>query len=120
MSKILVVDDMQAELELICQYLTKAGHTILTATNGEEALAKAQESQPDVIVTDWMMPVMGGLELCRHLKKQPETANIPIIACTVKNRDVDRLWAMKQGVQIYLTKPYTSAELAKAIKEVTA
>ncbi len=120
MSKILVVDDMQAELELVCQYLTQAGHTIMTASNGEEALQKAKESQPDAIVTDWMMPVMGGLELCRHLKKQPETANIPIIACTVKNRDVDRLWAIKQGVQVYITKPYTAAELTSAIQEVTS
>ncbi len=119
MSKILVVDDMQAELELVCQYLTKAGHTIETATNGEEALQQAREKQPDAIVTDWMMPVMGGLELCRHLKKQPETMNIPIIACTVKNRDVDRIWAMKQGVKVYLTKPYTAEELLAAVREVT-
>ncbi|PSB00805.1 response regulator [Merismopedia glauca] len=118
MSKILVVDDMQAELELICQYLTKAGYTTLTASNGEEALNKARENQPDAIVTDWMMPVMGGLELCRHLKKQPETANIPIVACTVKNRDVDRIWAIKQGVEVYLTKPYTAEQLVSAIEEV--
>jgi two-component system, chemotaxis family, response regulator PixH len=120
MSKILVVDDMQAELELVCQHLTKAGHIVLTATNGEEALTQAKANQPDAIVTDWMMPVMGGLELCRHLKKQPETASIPIVACTVKNRDVDRIWAMKQGVKVYLTKPYTAEELIAAIKEVTS
>jgi two-component system, chemotaxis family, response regulator PixH len=65
-----------------------------------------------------MMPVMGGLELCRHLKKQPETAGIPIIACTVKNRDVDRIWAMKQGIKVYLTKPYTAEQLVSAIKQV--
>ncbi len=119
MSKILVVDDMQAELELVCQYLTKAGHTVLTASNGAEGLSKARENQPDAIVTDWMMPVMGGLELCRHLKKHPETADIPIVACTVKNRDVDRIWALKQGVKVYLTKPYTADELVSAIQEVT-
>jgi two-component system, chemotaxis family, response regulator PixH len=118
MSKILVVDDMQAELELVCQYLIKAGHTIVTAANGEEGLHQARENQPDAIVTDWMMPVMGGLELCRHLKKHPETMNIPIVACTVKNRDVDRIWAMKQGVKVYLTKPYTAEELVSAIQEV--
>ena len=119
MSKILVVDDMQAELELVCQYLTTAGHTIVTAKNGQEALDRARENKPDAIVTDWMMPVMGGLELCRHLKKYPETANIPIVACTVKNRDVDRIWAMKQGVKVYLTKPYTAEQLVSAIDEVT-
>lgn len=118
MSKILVVDDMQSELELVCQYLNKAGHVVYTAANGEEALIQAKANQPDAIVTDWMMPVMGGLELCRHLKKQPETASIPIVVCTVKNRDVDRLWAMKQGVKVYLTKPYTAEELIAAIGEV--
>lgn len=118
MSKILVVDDMPAQLELMCQYLAQSGYTIITAANGEEALAKAKKNAPDVIVTDWMMPIMGGLDLCRQLKKKTETANIPIIACTVKNRDVDRLWAMKQGIQIYLTKPYTAEELIDAIQQV--
>jgi two-component system, chemotaxis family, response regulator PixH len=118
MASILVVDDMQAELELICQYLTTAGHTTVTAANGEEALQKAQANRPDAIVTDWMMPVMGGLDLVRQLKKQPETADIPIIACTAKNREVDRMWAMKQGVKVYLTKPYTAAELTTAVKTV--
>ncbi len=118
MSKILVVDDMQAELELVCQYLTTAGHTVITAVNGQEALDKAKADLPDAIVTDWMMPVMGGLELCRHLRKQAETASIPIVACTAKNRDVDRVWAMKQGVKVYLTKPYTAEELLTAVQAV--
>jgi two-component system, chemotaxis family, response regulator PixH len=118
MSKILVVDDMQTQLELMCQYLSRAGYTTITAANGEEALDKAQKNSPDVIVTDWMMPVMGGLDLCRQLKKKSETAHIPIIACTVKDRDVDRMWAMKQGIQIYLTKPYTAEELVNAIQQV--
>jgi two-component system, chemotaxis family, response regulator PixH len=118
MSKILVVDDMQAELELICQQLTTAGHTVIMAVNGQEALDKARLDRPDAIVTDWMMPVMGGLELCRHLRKQPETASIPIVACTAKNRDVDRVWAMKQGVKVYLTKPYTAEELLTAVETV--
>ena len=118
MSKILVVDDMRAELELICEYLTQAGHTTVMAANGAEALEKARADRPDAIVTDWMMPVMGGLELCRHLRKQPETASIPIVACTAKDRDVDRIWAKKQGVKVYLTKPYTAEELIGAINEV--
>jgi two-component system, chemotaxis family, response regulator PixH len=118
MSKILVVEDMQAELELVAQYLTTAGHTVVTAVNGQEALDKAISDRPDAIVTDLMMPVMGGLELCRHLRKQPETASIPIVACTAKTRDVDRVWAIKQGIKVYLTKPYTAEELLTAVKEV--
>lgn len=118
MSKILVVDDMPAELELICQYLEKAGHKVLTAVNGQEALDQAKAELPDAIVTDLMMPVMGGLELCRHLRKQPETASIPIIACTAKDRDVDRAWAIKQGIKVYLTKPYAAEELVAAVQSV--
>jgi two-component system, chemotaxis family, response regulator PixH len=120
MSKILVVEDMQAELELVCQYLTTAGHTVVTAVNGQDALDKAISDRPDAIVTDLMMPVMGGLELCRHLRKQPETASIPIVACTAKDRDVDRVWAIKQGVKVYVTKPYTAEELLTAVREVVA
>jgi two-component system, chemotaxis family, response regulator PixH len=117
MAKVLVVDDMQAELELIGQYLRQAGYTVITAADGKEALQKAQEIVPDVIVTDWMMPNMGGMDLCRQLKKNTETAAIPVVACTVKNRDVDRLWATKQGVTAYLAKPCTAQELVDAVKD---
>lgn len=116
MSKILVVDDMKAELDLISQYLTQAGYTVVTAVDGEEALEKVMNSKPDAIVTDWMMPEMGGLDLCRKLKKNPETANIPVVACTAKNRDVDRTWATKQGVKGYVVKPCTQEDLVKALK----
>jgi two-component system, chemotaxis family, response regulator PixH len=116
MSKILVVDDMKAELDLISQYLTQAGYTVVTATGGEEALEIVMNTKLDAIVTDWMMPEMGGLDLCRKLKKNPETANIPVVACTVKNRDVDRTWAAKQGVKAYVVKPCTQQELVSAVK----
>jgi two-component system, chemotaxis family, response regulator PixH len=118
MAKVLIVDDMQAELLLMSQHLTKAGHSIITAADGHEALKKATSSKPDLIITDWMMPNMGGMDLCRQLKKNPETANIPVVACTVKNRDVDRLWATKQGIKAYVTKPYTAEELINAVNEV--
>lgn len=116
MSKILVVDDMKAELDLISQYLTQAGYTVVTAIDGEEALKKVMNSKPDAIVTDWMMPEMGGLDLCRKLKKNPETATIPVVACTAKNRDVDRAWATKQGVKGYVVKPCTQEDLVNALK----
>jgi chemotaxis family two-component system response regulator PixH len=116
MSKILVVDDIRSELDLICEYLKKAGHTIVTAANGTEALEKVKSDKPDVIVTDWMMPDMGGLDLCRHLKKDPDTANIPLVACTAKNRDVDKMWALRQGVKAYVTKPCSQADLISALK----
>lgn len=119
MTKILVIDDMKSELDLISQCLAKAGYAVVTATNGQEALKVVSSNRPDVIVTDWMMPEMGGLDLCRKLKKNPDTANIPVIACTAKNRDVDRMWAVKQGVVAYITKPYTQEELITALKSAT-
>lgn len=116
MSKILVVDDLKSELDLISQYLTQAGYNVVTATGGKEALEKIISTKPDAIVTDWMMPEMGGLDLCRKLKKNPETANIPIVACTVKNREVDRIWAAKQGVKAYVVKPCTQEDLVSALR----
>ena len=117
MKTILVVDDLQSQLDLMANYLTQAGYSIITADNGEDAIALTQEKKPDLIVTDWMMPKMGGLDICRKLRKNPETADIPVVACTAKNRDVDKMWAMKQGVKAYVTKPCTQEELVSAVKE---
>jgi two-component system, chemotaxis family, response regulator PixH len=116
MKTILIVEDMQCELDLMAQYLTQLGYKIMTAADGEEALEKIKQTKPDAIVTDWMMPKMGGVEISRQLKKNPETAQIPIVVCTAKNRDVDRVWAKKQGIDAYLTKPYTQEELTATLK----
>ena len=116
MKTILVVDDLQSELDLMANYLSQAGYSIITATNGKEAIAKVGEQKPDAIVTDWMMPQMGGLDICRKLKKNPETAEIPVVACTAKNRDVDRMWAAKQGVKGYVVKPCTQEQLVSAVR----
>lgn len=118
MKTILIVDDVQSELDMMANYLMKAGYSIITAHNGEEAIALTIANKPDLIVTDWMMPKMGGLDICRKLKKNPDTANIPVITCTAKNRDVDRMWASKQGVQAYVTKPCTQDELVTAVQGV--
>ncbi len=117
MKTILIVDDVQSELDWMANYLTKAGFKIITANDGEEAIAKTIANKPDAIVADWMMPKMGGLDVCRKLKKNPETADIPVIACTAKNTDVDRMWAKKQGVQAYVTKPCTQEQLVSALRE---
>jgi len=115
-SKILVVDDLQSELDIISQYLTEEGYTVFTAMNGVEALEKVDQNKPDAIVTDWMMPKMGGLDLARKLRKNPDTADIPLVACTVKDKDVDRMWAAKQGIESYVTKPCTKQELVSALR----
>ena len=116
MKTILIVDDLQSDLDMMANYLTKAGFEIVMAKNGKEAIDKIAINKPDAIVTDWMMPKMGGLDICRKLKKNPDTAEIPIIACTAKNRDVDRMWARKQGVKAYVTKPCTQEQLVSAVR----
>ncbi|MEO1401550.1 MAG: response regulator [Cyanobacteria bacterium J06635_1] len=116
MSKVLVVDDSIAELELISEYLRQSGYTVIMATDAQEALKKALEQKPDAVVTDLVMPGMSGLELCRSLKDYPETKKLPVVACTSKNQDIDRLWAMKQGINVYVTKPVTKDQIISAVK----
>ncbi|MGD1857492.1 MAG: PleD family two-component system response regulator [Leptolyngbyaceae cyanobacterium] len=114
--KILVVDDVKSELNLISHYLEQAGYRVITAENGMEALEKIEFDPPDAIVTDLVMPEVTGLELCRKLKKDPATANIPIIACTTKGRKMDQSWAKKQGVVGYVVKPCTAQQLVDAVR----
>ena len=120
MKTVLVVDDLQAQLNLISGYLEQEGFNVVTASNGNDALAKATAKAPDLVITDLVMPEMSGLEFCRKLKKNPETADIPVIACTTKDRDMDKKWAKKQGVVAYLVKPFTQEEMVSAVKRSVA
>ena len=115
---ILVVEDSPSELELISHFLNESGYKVIKATGGTEALKKLESEKPDAIITDVVMPGMSGFELCRSLKKNPETQKVPIVICSSKNQEIDRLWAMRQGADAYVTKPYTREELLRAIKSV--
>ena len=118
MVKVLIVEDNPSEGKLMSNYLQEDGYSVILVSNGQEALEKAVSQKPDVVVTDVIMPGMNGFELCRSLKKDPITQNLPIVVCTSKNQELDRLWGMKQGVDIYITKPYTREELIRAVKAV--
>ena len=115
---ILVVEDSPSELELISHFLNESGYKVIKATGGTEALKKLESEKPDAIITDVVMPGMSGFELCRSLKKNPDTQKVPIVICSSKNQEFDRLWAMRQGADYYVTKPYTREELLRAIKSV--
>nr|WP_228014723.1 response regulator [Fortiea sp. LEGE XX443] len=115
---ILIVEDSPSELELMSHYLKESGYNVIKATGAKEALEQAILQNPDAIVTDVVMPGMSGFELCRSLKKNPTTQKLPIVICSSKNLEIDRLWAMKQGADVYLTKPYTREQLLRAIKSV--
>ena len=118
MITILVVEDTPSERELMSHYLRESGYTVINAVSAQEALSKAIEQKPDVIVTDVVMPGMSGFELCRSLKKHPVTEKVPIIICTSKNQEIDRLWGMKQGADAYLTKPFTREQLVRTVKAI--
>ena len=116
MKNVLIVDDLKAQLNLISSYLAEEGFNVTTADNGNEALAKVSTQAFDLVITDLVMPEMSGLEFCRKLKKNPATAKIPVIACTTKDRDMDKKWAKKQGVVAYLVKPFTKEEMITTVK----
>lgn len=118
MVTILVVEDTPSEQELISNFLQESGYLVIKANNGKEAIDKTLAQKPDVVVTDVVMPGMNGFELCRSLKKNPSTQNLPVIACTSKNQELDRLWGMKQGVDVYVTKPFTKEEILRAVRSV--
>lgn len=120
MKTILVVDDMKTQLDLMNNYLDEAGYKVFTASDAGEALNKVNQHQPDVIITDLVMPEMSGLEFCRKLKKDSATANIPIIAWSTKNRSMDQKWAMKQGVAAYLVKGCSKEEILQTVGGLTS
>ncbi len=118
MVTVLVVDDTPSQLELIHTFLLDGGYTVITASDAKDGLKKAVSYQPDAIITDVVMPGMSGFELCRQLKKNPATQKLPIIICSSKNQEIDRLWGMRQGADVYLTKPFTRQQLFKAVQSV--
>ena len=120
MLTVLVVDDTPSIRDLIGTYLRKGGYQVIEANNGKDALEKALNKKPDIVITDVVMPEMNGFELCRSLKKNPITKNLRIVVCTSKNQNIDKMWGMKQGADIYLTKPFTEEEIIQAVQSVAA
>ncbi|MBW4466015.1 MAG: response regulator [Pegethrix bostrychoides GSE-TBD4-15B] len=115
---VLIVEDTPSERELLGHYLRQGGYQVIDAENAKEGFDRALLQRPDVIVTDIVMPGMSGFELCRSLKRHPETAEVPVVICSSKDQYVDRLWGLKQGATIYMTKPFTREELIHAIQSL--
>jgi two-component system, chemotaxis family, response regulator PixH len=118
MGTILIVEDTLSEMELMSHYLREGGYNVISAVGAKEALNKVLEYKPDVVITDVVMPGMSGFELCRRLKSHPDTEKVPIVICSSKDQEIDRLWGMKQGADAYLTKPFTREQILRAIKAV--
>ncbi|MCD4742450.1 MAG: response regulator [Desulfobacteraceae bacterium] len=114
--KILIVDDSPTGLKAASAVLKN--YDIITATDGKQALEKAQAEQPDLVVLDVIMPNMDGFQACRKIKKTPELQHIPVIMLTSKNQKSDEFWGKKQGADVYLTKPWDDSVLLKAVGEI--
>jgi twitching motility two-component system response regulator PilH len=113
--KVLVVDDSKTELMALSEMLQKQGLQVRTAENGEEALKRLAEDKPDLILMDVVMPGQNGFQLTRAISRDPLYADVPIIMCTSKNQETDRVWGMRQGAKGYITKPVDAAELQAKI-----
>ncbi len=114
--KILAVDDSPTDLANIKTIVTDAGFTVVTATNGREAVEKAKQEKPDLIFLDIIMPDMDGYAACRLLNNENDTKGIPVVFVTSKNQKADRLWAQMQGGKGFITKPYNADAIIDQLK----
>ena len=112
----MVVDDEETILELIAYNLQKEGFQAETAADGWEALEKVADNPPDLLILDWMLPGVDGLEVCRRLRDNPETRNLPIIMLTARGEEVDKVLGLELGANDYVTKPFSPRELLARIK----
>jgi twitching motility two-component system response regulator PilH len=113
--KVLVVDDSKTELVFLTDLLQKNGFSVKTAENADDAMRRIEEEQPDLILMDVVMPGQNGFQLTRAIARNPQYASVPIILCTSKNQETDRVWGMRQGARDYIVKPVVAAELMAKI-----
>ena len=118
--KILLVDDSKTELHHLSEILTKRGFTVRTAENGEEAMKRLEEEVPHLILMDVVMPGQNGFQLTRAITRDPRFADVPVIMCTSKNQETDRVWGIRQGASDYVVKPVKADELLSKIKALEA
>lgn len=113
--RVLVVDDSPTERFFLTDILRKQGYEVITAENGEQGVAVARAEMPDLVLMDVVMPGLNGFQATRQLSRDPLTSAIPVIMCTTKNQETDRIWGMRQGAVEYLVKPVNATELLSKI-----
>jgi two-component system phosphate regulon response regulator PhoB len=115
---VLVVEDEDALATLLKYNLDKEGHEVLVASDGEEALVMIEERLPDLVVLDWMLPKVSGIEVCRRLRQKSETRNLPIVMLTARGEESDRVRGLDTGADDYIVKPFSMSELAARVRAV--
>ena len=113
---VLIVDDSKTEQMFISTIVQKNGMTVALANDGEAALAELERQKPDLILMDVIMPGKHGFQLTRQISKDERFADIPIIICTSKSQETDKVWGIRQGARAYVTKPINPSELLEKIK----
>jgi twitching motility two-component system response regulator PilH len=112
---ILIVDDSPTERHVLNDMLTKAGYDVVACDNGDDAITKAKQILPDLILMDVVMPGLNGFQATRAISRDAETKNIPIVLCTSKSGETDKIWGMRQGARDYVVKPVNKDELLAKI-----
>ena len=113
---VLLVEDEPAQRELLAYNLEAEGFDVIAADNGEDGLILVDENDPDLIVLDWMMPQLSGIEVCRRLKSNSKTRQIPVIMLSARAEEVDRVRGLETGADDYVVKPYSVIELMARVK----
>ena len=116
--KVLIADDEPNQIELISYNLRQAGFEVTHASDGQQALHMAEQQLPDIVILDWMMPVMSGIEVCKTMRSMTETRSIPVIMLSARGEEGDRTLGLDIGADDYMTKPFSPKELVARIHAV--
>jgi twitching motility two-component system response regulator PilH len=116
MARILIVDDSPTDVQNVKNILQKAGHIVVEASNAQDVVERVKQEKPDCVVMDVVMPGINGFQATRTLSRDPLTKDIPVIVCSTKNQETDRVWALRQGARDYIVKPAKPDELINKIR----
>jgi twitching motility two-component system response regulator PilH len=117
MATILIVDDLPTEVQLMRAAITSLGHATIVAGDGEQALDMVRREKPDLVLLDVVLPRLDGFQVCRKIKKDPETAKIPVVLVSSKTQESDKFWGLKQGANAYICKPFSPEDLANTVNK---
>jgi twitching motility two-component system response regulator PilH len=116
--KVLIVDDSATERHVLEQIMSEAGFVVITTSTGEEGVAKARAEMPTLVLMDVVMPGMNGYQATREIAKGKDTVGIPVIICTSRGAETDKLWGLRQGAQEYLVKPINKQALLQKVQKI--
>lgn len=120
MTTVLLVEDSLTETEVITRHLRQAGLNVISVTSGEEARVQLQSQKPDLVILDVILPGQSGFELCREIKTNTSTQAIPVVICSTKGTEADKLWGSMLGADAYIPKPVDQKALMQTIQQLTS